>query len=304
MKNEDEKNEHIKFVTVFKTGDPAFISFAKSLLEAEGIIYYFKGEGLQNIGGAGNIGTGYNQLFGPVEIQVDEKDAQKAKEMLEQNEQAKFVMPDYMNAGEKTEKDEECKPADEKKVSFKGIFWGILIGIILAVTFNYIYKAIEKYRQNNLSSVDKLDNNKDGKTDVIYYYENGALAKIEDDRNYDGKIDQKSFYKNDIIDHVEADNNYDGVFEIKTYYKNGITSHDEFDLNNDGKPEAVANYIDGVIYDAEYYHESTHKICSKILYQNGIISEERIDLDGDGKFETLLKYNEYGRLISITRLAK
>lgn len=100
MDAKDEKNEHIKFVTVYITGDPAFISFAKSLLEAEGIIYYFKGEGLQNLAGAGSMGTGYNQIFGPVEIQVDERDAQKAKEMLEQNEQAKFVMPENYDADE------------------------------------------------------------------------------------------------------------------------------------------------------------------------------------------------------------
>jgi hypothetical protein len=39
MHTSDEKPERIKFVTVYKTGDPAFISFVKSLLESEGIIY-------------------------------------------------------------------------------------------------------------------------------------------------------------------------------------------------------------------------------------------------------------------------
>lgn len=304
MNSKDEKSEHIKFVTVYKTGDPAFISFAKSLLEAEGIIYYFKGEGLQNLEGAGNIGTGYNQLFGPVEIQVDEKDAQKAREILEQNEQAKFVMPENFDADDKNEKDEACKPQDKKKASFKGIFIGILIGIVMAAAFYYIYKAIEKHRQSNYFWVDKVDNNNDGNADVIYYYENGALAKIEDDRNYDGKIDQKSFYRNNIIDHVEADNNYDGVFEIKSNYKNGVLSRDEIDANNDGKPEIIANYIDGVIYDAEYYHEVTRKLFGKDFYQGGLLREERVDVDGDGKFETLIKHNEYGRVISINQAAK
>jgi hypothetical protein len=304
MKNEDEKNEHIKLVTVFKTGDPAFISFAKSLLEAEGIIYYFKGEGLQNLEGAGSMGTGYNQLFGPVEIQVDAKDAQKAKEMLEQNEQAKFIMPENYDTDEKNGKDEKPESKGNNKTSVKGIFIGILIGIVIAVSPRYIYNAVEKYRQSNHSWVSRHDNNSDGKDDVIYYYENGSPVKIEKDRNFDGKTDLKSFYKNDIIDHIESDDNYDGVFERKTYYKNGITSREEFDDNDDKNPETVVNYIDGIIYNEQSYHESTHKIWRKILYQNGRMSEERIDLDGDGKFETLIKYNDYGRMISIARTAK
>jgi len=298
------KNEHIKFVTVYRTGDPAFISFAKSLLEAEGIIYYFKGEGLQNLEGAGSMGLGYNQLFGPVEIQVDEKDAQRAKEMLEQNEEAKFIMPENFGADEKNGKDEKPESKGNNKNSFKGIFIGILIGILLVISATYIYNAVEKYRQRNLSWVSEHDENKDGKPDLFYHYRKGVLAKIEQDRNYDGKIDLRCFEKDGSRNYCASDDNFDGIYERKYYYQNSIVSREEFDDNNDKNPETVVNYIDGIIYDEQSYHESTHKIWRKILYQNGIISEDRMDLDGDGKFETLIKHNEYGRIISITRTAK
>lgn len=300
MNSKDEKPERINFVTVYKTGDPAFISFAKSLLESEGIIYYFKGEGLQNLEGAGSIGTGFNQLFGPVEIQVDEKDAQKAKEILEKSEQSKFDMPEYTYSDEK---DAENESKGNNKASFKGIFAGIIIGIIIAIVIHYIYN-VEKYRQSNLSWVDKLDTNKDGSPDLFYNYQNGVLVKIESDKNFDGKIDQRCLFKNDMQEYCESDENYDRVFERKSYFKSGVLSREEIDVNNDKKPDNYLSYIDGVIYDEKIYHELNHKLWDKILYRNGIINEESIDLDGDGKFDTLIKYNEYGRLIEINHITK
>jgi hypothetical protein len=82
----------IKFVTVYETGDPAYIAFAKSLFESEGIKYYVKGEGLQDLFAGGRLGTGFNPLIGPVAIQVDEKDVEKAKDILSQIEQGKFEL--------------------------------------------------------------------------------------------------------------------------------------------------------------------------------------------------------------------
>ena len=90
---EQEEPEYIKFVTIYVTGDPAFIALAKSILESEGIKYFIKGEGLQDLFACGRIGTGFNPVIGPVEIQVDEKDAEKGKEILLSLEQAEFEEP-------------------------------------------------------------------------------------------------------------------------------------------------------------------------------------------------------------------
>jgi hypothetical protein len=298
----DEKSDRIKFVTVYKTGDPAFISFAKSLLESEGIIYYFKGEGLQNLGGAGSIGTGFNQLFGQVEIQVDEKDAQKAKELLEQTEQGKFDIVEDINVEEKEKEKENGNGSKDNKISFKGIFTGIIIGIILAISINYVYNYIKEYQKRNLSWVNEVDSNKDGKPDIFYHYNKGLLEEIDVDRNFDGKIDQRCFFKDGLRTYCESDNNYDGFFETKTYYKNGVIDRVEIDFNNEKKTQLIEHYIDGIIYDAEYYNELTHNVWKKAFYKNGTINEEQIDLNGDGKFDVLMKYNDLGRLIKISHL--
>ena len=74
----------IKFVTVYETGDPALIAFAKSILQSEGIKYFIRGEGIQELFAGGRLGTGFNPVIGPVQIQVDEKDVEKAKDLFSQ----------------------------------------------------------------------------------------------------------------------------------------------------------------------------------------------------------------------------
>ena len=78
----EDKPEYVSFVTVYETGNPAIISFAKSILDSENIRYNMKGDGVQDLFGGGRIGTGFNPIFGPVQIQVDEKEASLARELL------------------------------------------------------------------------------------------------------------------------------------------------------------------------------------------------------------------------------
>jgi hypothetical protein len=297
MENNDEKTERINFVTVCETGDPAFIAFAKSLLESEGIIYYFKGEHLQELGGLGRAGTGFNQIFGPVEIQVDEKDAQRAAELMEQAQQSTFGSPGDTE-DEKEKKTEEGKreylnsiPTDDKG-PLKGILKTVIIGILIAVSIYYVYTFIQEYRQN-MSWSSETDSNKDGKPDVFYYYQKGLPERIDQDRNFDG-----------LRDYCETDDNFDGIFEMKILFKNNVINRMEYDLRNDKNPLIVENYVNGVISDAEYYNELTDKVWKKAFYKNGIISEELIDQDGDGKYDLSMRYNKWGRLTETTHLNK
>jgi len=86
------KRERINFVTIYETGDQNLILFIKSVFESENIIYYLKNEAVQDLFGSGRLGTGYNILTGPVEIQVDERDAEKAREILVQIEKGEFTI--------------------------------------------------------------------------------------------------------------------------------------------------------------------------------------------------------------------
>ncbi len=74
-------------VTVYETGNAALIAMAKSLLDGAGIRYIVKGENLQNLFGGGVIGTGYNLVVGPAQIQVQREDQAAALKLLAELEE-------------------------------------------------------------------------------------------------------------------------------------------------------------------------------------------------------------------------
>jgi len=76
------KDESAEPVTVLETGDQALLAVAKSLLEDAGIPFFAKGEGMQDLFGAGRFGTGFSLVVGPVELQVSSDDAAEAHALL------------------------------------------------------------------------------------------------------------------------------------------------------------------------------------------------------------------------------
>ena len=58
------------------------IGLAKSLLEAEQIDYFVRGDGLQDLFGRGRL-TGFSYAMGPAEFWVRASDADRARELLE-----------------------------------------------------------------------------------------------------------------------------------------------------------------------------------------------------------------------------
>jgi len=71
----------VQLVAVFATGDAGLIAVVKSLLEAEGIDYLLRGDGLQDLFGFGRI-TGFSYAMGPAEFQVRVEDAERARALL------------------------------------------------------------------------------------------------------------------------------------------------------------------------------------------------------------------------------
>jgi hypothetical protein len=68
-------------VSILATGDAGVIAIAKSLLESEGIDYFVRGDGLQDLFGLGRV-TGFSFAMGPAEFWVREDDAVRARELL------------------------------------------------------------------------------------------------------------------------------------------------------------------------------------------------------------------------------
>jgi hypothetical protein len=77
-----EPTPDAELVSVLTTGDPALIAVAQSLLDAEGIDYFVRGEGLQDLFGAGRIG-GFNFAIGAAQLFVRSEDADRARELLQ-----------------------------------------------------------------------------------------------------------------------------------------------------------------------------------------------------------------------------
>lgn len=71
-----------ELVTVYETGNLGAVAVAKSLLESVGIKYLVKGEGIQDLFGIGRIGSMYNMVTGPIQIQVLKGNAEDARELL------------------------------------------------------------------------------------------------------------------------------------------------------------------------------------------------------------------------------
>ena len=69
-------------VTVFEGGDPIVVAMAKGILESAGIRFMAKGEGIQDLFGAGRFPGGVNLLTGPVRLQVAREYSVQARRLL------------------------------------------------------------------------------------------------------------------------------------------------------------------------------------------------------------------------------
>jgi len=67
---------------VFVSGDAGLVVVARSLLEAEEIDYFVRGDGVQDLFGVGRVAS-YSFVTGPAEFWVREEDADRARTLLE-----------------------------------------------------------------------------------------------------------------------------------------------------------------------------------------------------------------------------
>ena len=72
----------IELVSVFRSGDEGRTLVARSLLDAEGIEYLIRGDGLQDLFGVGRLALGFNNIVGPAEFVVRREDEARARELL------------------------------------------------------------------------------------------------------------------------------------------------------------------------------------------------------------------------------
>lgn len=85
--------EWLDLETVLETGDAALLAVARSLLEAEGIPCFVRGDQLQEFLGWGRLPSGVNLVTGPAQLQVERKRADEARQLLKAGELADFKPP-------------------------------------------------------------------------------------------------------------------------------------------------------------------------------------------------------------------
>ena len=71
-----------ELIGIFESGDDIVIALAKSELEKAGIPFIVKNEVIQDLFGLGRIGTGYCPLTGPIQIQVEVANRERAVKLL------------------------------------------------------------------------------------------------------------------------------------------------------------------------------------------------------------------------------
>ena len=91
-----------RYVTVLRSGDPAVLAMAKSLLQDAGIALTAQGEGLQDLFALGRLGTGSSPIVGPAEIRVSSSDETAARELLRD-----------LESGERSPIDDEVGDAED-----------------------------------------------------------------------------------------------------------------------------------------------------------------------------------------------
>ncbi len=110
-----------------------------------------------------------------------------------------------------------------------------------------------------------IDQNKDGKVDLVKHYTNAIINRIETDQDYDGKVDSVSFYdaegKNIIRRISQA-----GKSLTQTYWYKSELRLQELDRNLDLKTDMIIHFRDGKSYkveDDEDYDGKNFKVILK-----------------------------------------
>lgn len=135
----------------------------------------------------------------------------------------------------------------------------------ISEVFNYFRERIDAPR---LLMRKELDLNRDGKIDVVSYFDElGKLEKEEMDSDYDGRFDWTDHYQEGVRVMSEYDTDYDGIPNVFKYFErseDGAVYLDRKERDSDG---------DGLI-----------DVWERFSREGEVVRTGR-DTDGDGKMD-------------------
>jgi hypothetical protein len=147
--------------------------------------------------------------------------------------------------------------------------------------------------QNQGNDTVESDNNGDGKTDAVFYYERGIIARTEHDRNFDGKPDHWEWYESGIASRGESDDNFDGKIDGWFTYQDGNWWLSKHDTDANGVPDVFQSSEYGVINLVVWRPNEASKPTRIEFFNAGVKEKELSDTDSDGLLDTVSYFDVF-----------
>ncbi len=94
--------------------------------------------------------------------------------------------------------------------------------------------------------IEHVDEDKDGRAEAAYFYEDGRKVRAEVDANGDGKPDRWVKFKNEKRISAESDRDFDGQADLwEIFDSNGVLKRSARDTNHDRKPDQYNQMLKG-----------------------------------------------------------
>ena len=306
------ESETVEYEELLSTYNPSDISLLKSLLDPEGIIYFFQGEQFSYV----------RPLADPVRLMVKKDQISKASEIIKDLDLSivAYSHSDGENGSRMGQQSENVKDKKEKYIDIR--FWiGLISGILIGITILFFLEnkgyfsfrtSQTEWDSNNDGNIDVwrevkkdgtyidiYDVNFDGKQDNNYYYnKEGALERSALDTNFDEKIDWLYFFNQQgLLERSEADIDFDGHIDYWIRYKDGYIVEDATDYNRDGEKDEWCTYQKSLKDECKWSYLNDDIIDKKIIYKNGKKIKELYDRNRDGTFDQTILLDEFERVI-------
>jgi hypothetical protein len=176
-----------------------------------------------------------------------------------------------------------------KKLAWGQILFGIVIGIILCLLYQWSSKLGTKTFNYRTA---------EGKAYEAFIYRDGQLIKSFEDRNLDGIADAWAYYEKGHLVRVEYDENFDGKPDLFMTYSNGFPTTAEMDSDFNGIPDAFSSYQNGIVKQLDYRPNGSEFTTTREIFQNGVLTEIWRGGDSNGNFKEVVQYDPFFNPIS------
>ena len=250
---------------VLRTTSRPALAVLRTALDNEGVIYFVHGENFSNL---------YSQ---PARLMVLEEDAEKVEKIIRDMD-SELDSKDWESPIDEFEHDPEYKEGSEGDPGVTNRGSSFIVGLVLGLVAGLLLFAVFDSVRVYLDITERIDRNRDLKTDEWLYYENGKLKRAEADENFDGKSDFYWTYSNRMVIHSSRDLDFNGIIDERCFHRYGVQER------------------------CEYCPNGSKVMVRKQIFKHGVLQEEFVDKDKDGKFDERIVYDFIGNTVKTIKL--